>query len=176
MPDTETFRERYVLEHGEDRVRSSLGKSIIDLHAEFAAWKAVLEPAIRAAQNDHSKIFHQDEELAAIIAQCEHQKGDSTRYGPVEDPADDWLRNMPLEEQIGVAEGATNAVATAEDGMRAWKSITADARGVTPRLVLHSMTVSGGRPINLGWAVPNRFSTLGTDQDEAGPSKVANNA
>jgi hypothetical protein len=117
MPDTETYCKRYVLEQGEDRVRSSLGRSIIDLHSEFSAQKAVLESATRTAQSTHSNVFHQDEELAAIIAQCEHQKGDSTRYGPVEDPADDWLRNMPLEEQIGTAEGATNAVATAEDGM-----------------------------------------------------------
>jgi hypothetical protein len=99
MPDTDTYRRRYVMEQGEDNICSSLGRSIIDLHSEFAAWKGVQEAAIRAAQLSHSKTFHQDEELAAVIAQCEHQKAGSS-YGPVEDPADDWIRNMPLEEQI----------------------------------------------------------------------------
>jgi hypothetical protein len=91
MPDTDTYRKRYVLEEGTDNITSSLGRSIIDLHSEFVAWKAAQESAIRAAQLSHNKIFHQDEELAAIIAQCEHRNSDLLLYGPREDPADDWL-------------------------------------------------------------------------------------
>jgi hypothetical protein len=157
MPDTDTYRRCYVMEQGEDCVRSSLGRSIIDLHSEFAARKGVQEAAIRAAQLSHSKTFHQDEELAAVIAQCEHQKAGSL-YGPVEDPADNWLRNMPLEEQIRDA-NTLGTVEAADAGSREWKKITADARGPPPGSVLHTMMMpGGGRPVNLGWAVPNRFS------------------
>jgi hypothetical protein len=124
MPDTETFRKRYILEQGTDTVCTSLGKSIIDLHSEFVAQKAAQEPAIRAAQVSHSKIFHQDEELAAVIAQCEHQKG-ALAYGPIEDPADDWIRNMPLEDQIGEVTPELGTVATADAELREWKEAKA---------------------------------------------------
>jgi hypothetical protein len=46
MPDTESYRRQYVLEQGEDRIRTSLGRSIIDLHSEFAARKGAQETAI----------------------------------------------------------------------------------------------------------------------------------
>jgi hypothetical protein len=175
MPDTDTYRRRYVMEQGEDNICSSLGRSIIDLHSEFAAWKGVQEAAIRAAQLSHSKTFHQDEELAAVIAQCEHQKAGSS-YGPVEDPADDWIRNMPLEEQIRDA-NAPSAVEATDAGSWEWKKITADARAPPAGSVLHTMMMpGGGRPVNLGWVAPNRFSALGGPQDEAAPSKVADNA
>jgi hypothetical protein len=176
MPDTDTYRRRYVLEQGTDNICSSLGKSIIDLHSEFSARKAAKEKAIRVAQVSHSHTFHQDEELAGIIAQCEHRKGDSLKYRPREDPADDWLRNMPLDEQIGGAEGGANAVDEADAGISEWKKITADAKRVPPGSVLHTITNPGGRPINLGWANPNRFGALSGSQDEASPSKVTDNA
>jgi hypothetical protein len=138
--------------------------------------KAAQEPAIRAAQLSHSKVFHQDEELAAIIAQCEHRNG-SLEYGPKEDPADDWLRNMPLEEQIGEAAPDRGAVETADTEMKEWKAIKASGanRDTVGPSVLHTI-VRDGRPVNLGWTGVNRFSTLGGHQDPASPSKVADNA
>jgi hypothetical protein len=177
MPDTETYRRRYILEEGTDTVSTSQGHSIISLHSEFAARKAAQEPAIRAAQLSHSKKFHQDEELAAIITQCEHQKGEHM-YGPKEDPADDWLRNMPLEEQIREAAPALSAVETADAEMKEWKAIKASGAGRTPAgpSVLHTMMIRDGRPIHLGWTGANRFSTLDGPQDTATPSKVTDNA
>jgi hypothetical protein len=88
-------------------------------------------------------------------------------------PADDWIRNMPLEEQIGDAAGAVEA---ADTGIREWKTIMAAAKSAPPGAVLHTMTVSGGHPVNLGWVIPNRFGALGGPQDEASPSEVADNA
>jgi hypothetical protein len=175
MPDTETFRRRYVLEEGVDNLRTSLGKSIINLHSEFAARKGAKEGAIRAGQSSHAYVFHQEEELAAIIAQCEHRKADSLHYGPPTDPDSDWLRNMP-DEQVEGVEGGASAVETADAGISEWKKITAEARRVPPGAVLHTMTTPGGRPVNLGWAIPNRFDALAGPQDEASPSKVADNA
>jgi hypothetical protein len=176
MPDTETYRKRYVLEEGVDNLRTSLGKSIIDLHTEFAARKGAREGAIRAGQALHAHMFHQDEELAAIIAQCEHQKSDSLHYGPPMDQDSAWLSNMP-DEEAGVAEGGASTVEAADANISEWKRITAEARTVPPGAVLHTMTVAGGRPTNLGWAVPNRFGALaGPQEDEASPSKVADNA
>jgi hypothetical protein len=165
------------LEQDTDTVCTSLGKSIIDLHSEFVARKAAQEPAIRAAQVSHSKIFHQDEELVATIAQCEHQKG-ALAYSPIEDPADDWLRNMPLKDQTGEAAPDLGAVATADAELREWKEIKASGSSRTPAGpgVLHTMMVQGGHPINLGWSGVNRFSTLGGPQDTAPPSKVTDNA
>jgi hypothetical protein len=176
MPDTEIYHKRYVLEEGTDTISTSLGRSIIDLHSEFSARKAAQEPAIRAAQLSHSKVFHQDEELAAIIAQCEHRNG-SLEYGPKEDPADDWLRNMPLEEQIGEAAPDRGAVETADTEMKEWKAIKASGanRDTVGPSVLHTI-VRDGHPVNLGWTGVNRFSTLGGHQDPASPSKVADNA
>jgi hypothetical protein len=176
MPDTETYRKRYVLEEGVDNLRTSLGKSIIDLHTEFAARKGAREGAIRAGQALHAHMFHQDEELAAIIAQCEHRKSDSLHFSPPMDQDSAWLSNMPNKE-AGVAEGGASTVEAADANILEWKRITAEARTVPPGAVLHTMTVAGGRPTNLGWAVPNCFSALaGPQEDEASPSKVANNA
>jgi hypothetical protein len=178
MPDTDTYRKRYVLEEGTDNITSSLGRSIIDLHSEFVAWKAAQESAIRAAQLSHNKIFHQDEELAAIIAQCEHRNSDLLLYGPREDPADDWLRNMPLEEQIGEAAPGRDAVETADAEMQEWSAVKASAvsRPSAGPSVLHTMMVPSGRPVNLGWSGANRFSTLAGPQGSDTPSKVADNA
>jgi hypothetical protein len=176
MPDTETYRKRYVLEEGVDTISTSLGRSIIDLHSEFAARKAAQEPAIRAAQLSHSKVFHQDEELAATITQCKHRTS-NLAYGPKEDPADDWLRNMPLEEQIGEAAPALNAVDTVDAEMQEWKAIKASgaSRNLAGPSTLHTMMVQGGRPVNLGWTGANSFSTLGGPPDSAAPSKVTDN-
>jgi hypothetical protein len=52
----------------------------------------------------------------------------------------------------------------------------ADARKAPPGAVLHTMTVPGGRPTNLGWAIPTRFDALAEPQDVDSPSKVADNA
>jgi hypothetical protein len=172
MIDTETFRSRYVLEEGVDNLRTLKGKSIIDLHSEFAARKAAGERNIRAGQAGHAHIFHQDEELAAIIAQCEQRKVDSLHYGPPEDPDSAWLQNIPMEEDGGSA----NVVEAADASISEWKKITADDRRVPPGAVLHTMTNPGGRPINLGWAAPNRFEAIADTLTEAAPSKVADNA
>jgi hypothetical protein len=176
MPDTDTYCKRYVLEEGVDTISTSLGRSIIDLHSEFAARKAAGEPAIRAAQVSHSKVFHQDEELAAIITQCKHRAG-GFAYGPKEDPADDWLRNMPLEEQIGEGAPELGAVESADTEVQAWKAVKASGASRAPAgpSVLHTMMVQGGHPVNLGWTGANRFSTLGRPQDAATPSKVTDN-
>jgi hypothetical protein len=177
MPDTETYHKRYVQEEGVNTISSSLGRSIIDLHLEFSARKAAQEPAIWAAQTSHSKVFHQDEELVAIIAQCEHRNGELV-YGPIEDPADDWLQNMPLEEQIGEAAPTLGAVETADAELKEWKNIKASgaSRASAGPSMLHTMMVQGGRPVNLGWSGANRFSTLGGPQDSTTPSKVTDNA
>jgi hypothetical protein len=174
MPDMETYRRRYVLEEGIDHLRTSLGKSIIDLHTEFAARKAIKESTVRAGQSSHAQELHQDEELAAIIAQCEHQKSDSVLYGPPMDTDSAWLQNMPDEQVEGVMGG--DAVATADAGIAEWKKITAHSRRPPPGAVLHTMTVPGGRPTNLGWAIPTRFDALAEPQDVDSPSKVADNA
>jgi hypothetical protein len=180
MPDTETYRKRYVQEEGPDSLRTSKGSSIIDLHTEFSARKASNEKLIRIAQTNYGDKFHQDEELAAIIAQCEHRKSDTLDYGPRQDPSDDWIRNMPLDEQVGEAVGGPSAVEVADAGISDWKSITADARrappGAPPGAVLHTITNPGGRPTNLGWAVPNRFEVLKGPQADASPSEVADHA
>jgi hypothetical protein len=83
---------------------------------------------------------------------------------------------MPLEEQVGSVANAPTAVEEADAGRSEWKKITADARRVPPGATLHTMMAPGGGwPINLGWAIPNRFSALGKPQDTAEPSKVADN-
>jgi hypothetical protein len=178
MPDLDTYRKHYILEEGVDAIRSSLGRSIIDLLTEFTTCKAAQEPAIRAAQLKHNKAFHQDEDLAAVIAQCEHRKADCLSYGPREDPADDWLRNMPLEEQIGEVDQGRSAVETADAEMKEWKAVKASdaSQPSAGPSVLHTMMVQGGRPVNLGWSGANRFSTLGGPSDSATPSKVTDNA
>jgi hypothetical protein len=175
MPDTETYRKRYVLEDGVDNLRTSLGKSIIDLHSEFMARKASKEGAIRAGQASHAHIFHQDKELAAIIAQCEHRKSSSLLYGPPTDPDSAWLQNIP-DEQVKDVERGASAVEAADASISEWKRITAAARTVPPSAALYTVTNLGGRPTNLGWAVPNRFGALAGPQEEASPSKVADNA
>jgi hypothetical protein len=83
---------------------------------------------------------------------------------------------MPLEEQVGEAVGGPSAVEVADAGISDWKAIMADARKAPPGAVLHTITNSGGRPTNLGWAVPNRYEALKDSQDDASPSKVTDNA
>jgi hypothetical protein len=176
MPSVETFQRLYVHDKGDEPIRSSLGRSIIDMHPEFLTRKAVQEPAIRAAQASHSKAFHQDEELAAVIAQCEH-RGGSLSYGPAANPADNWILNMPLEEQIGDAAHGPSAVEVADEGVREWKAIMA-SRSVpeaTGPAVLHTMMQQGGHPINLGWTGSNRFNVLSRSNDDPSPSKVTDN-
>jgi hypothetical protein len=172
MLDTETYRRRYILDEGVDNLRTSKGKSIIDLHTEFAARKSAQENAIRAGQAGHAHVFHQDKELAAIIAQCEHRKSDSLHYGLPEDADSAWLRNMPTEEDGGDVDAVGAADATISD----WKQITAGARVAPPGAVLHTITNPGGCPTNLGWAVPNRFEAIADSHTEATPSKVTDNA
>jgi hypothetical protein len=172
MVDLDTFRSRYVPDHGDDNIRTPDGKSIIDLHTEFKTRKAVGERLTRKGQAEHAHSFHQDEELAAIIAQCEQRKTDSLHYGPTEDPDSLWLQNIPMEEDSGSANVVEAADATISD----WKRITADARATRPGAVLHTMTNPGGRPTNLGWAVPNRFEAIADAPTEAAPSKVTDNA
>jgi hypothetical protein len=176
MPDSETYRRRYVPNEGAETIRTTKGSSIIDLHTEFSARKASNEKLIRTAQATYGHKFHQDEELAAIIAQCEHRMSDSVEYGPRPDPADEWILNMPLDEQAGEAVGGPSAVEVADAGISDWKAITADARKPPPGAVLHTITNPGGRPINLGWAVPNRYEALKGSQDDAPPSEVTGNA
>jgi hypothetical protein len=161
------------LEEGTDDLRTSKGKSIIDLHTEFAARKAAKENAIRAGQAGHAHVFHQDEELAAMIAQCEHRKSDSLHYGPPVDADSAWLRNMPMEE----AGDVTNVIDEADAAASSWKTIMADARSAPPLgATLYTITNPGGRPTNLGWTAPNRFEAIADSHTEATPSKVADNA
>jgi hypothetical protein len=174
MPDTETYRERYVLEEGTDTISTSKGKTIIDLHTEFGARKAAGEVAIQAGQKSHGHLFHQDEELAAVIAQCEHRKG-GFAYGPQADHADDWLRNMPTDESAQVAPQLQGAVESADAELQAWKAVKASNRAPTGPATLHTMITPSG-PVNLGWSGANRFTTLGGPQDTAIPSEVADNA
>jgi hypothetical protein len=174
MPDTQTYRERYVLEEGTDTISTSKGKTIIDLHTEFGARKAASEAAIRAGQKSHGHLFHQDEELAAVIAQCEHRKGGFT-YGPQADHADDWLRNMPTDESAQVAPQLQGAVESADAELQAWKAVKASNRAPMGPATLHTMITPSG-PVNLGWSGANRFTTLGGPQDTAIPSEVADNA
>jgi hypothetical protein len=173
MPDTETYRRRYILKEGTDDLHTSKGKSIIDLHTEFAARKAAKENAIRAGQAGHAHVFHQDEELAAMIAQCEHRKSDSLHYGPPVDADSAWLRNMPMEE----AGDNTNVIDEADAAASNWKMVTADARSAPPSgATLYTITNLGGRPTNLGWAAPNCFEAIADSHAKATPSKVADNA
>jgi hypothetical protein len=174
MPDTETYRKCYILEEGTDTISTSKGKSIINLHSEFGARKAAGESVIRAGQSSHSDIFHQDEDLAAVIAQCEHRKG-SFAYGPQEDHADDWLRNMPLDEQAQAVPPVQGAVESADAELQAWRAVKATNRAPTGPSTLHTMITPNG-PVNLGWSGANRFTTLGGPQDTATPSNVADNA
>jgi hypothetical protein len=174
MPDTETYRSRYCLEEGSDTIHTRTGRSIIDLHSEFAARKAAGESAIRAGQTSHSMIFHQDEELAAIIAQCEHRKG-SLSYGPPMESDDQWLKNMVAEHHEEPAPGL-DAVKSADEELGAWKAIKASSSsrpaGAT---TLHTMITPSG-PVNLGWTGANRFSSLVGPQGATTPSKVTDNA
>jgi hypothetical protein len=173
MPDTETYRRRHILEEGTDDLRTSKGKSIIDLHTEFAARKAAKENAIRAGQAGHAHVFHQDEELAVMIAQCEHRKSDSLHYGPPVDADSAWLRNMPMEE----AGDNSNVIDEADAAASSWKTIMADARSAPhPGATLYTITNPGGRPTNLGWAAPNRFGAIADSHAKATPSEVADNA
>jgi uncharacterized RmlC-like cupin family protein len=170
MLPAETYRKLYMHEEGDEPIRSSLGRSIIDLHLEFVARKAAQETAILDAQTSHSKVFHQDEELAAVIAQCEH-RGEPRTYGPTPDPADDWLVNMPLNEQIGDTAHGPSAVEAADAGVREWKTITAHrpTAEASDLPVLHTMMQQSGRPTN-------RFGMLGRSNDDPTPSKVTDNA
>jgi hypothetical protein len=174
MPDTETYRKCYILEEGTDMIKTSLGKSIIDLHTEFAARKAAGKAKIRAGQISHSDSFHQDEELAAVIAQCEHRNG-GFAYGPQEDPADDWLKNMPLDEQALGVLPVLGAVESADAELQAWKAVKSTNRVPTGPPTLHTMMTPSG-PANLGWLGANRFTFLGGPQDTAMPSEVTDNA
>jgi hypothetical protein len=177
MPDVETYCKLYVHEEGDNPIRSSLGRSIIDLHTEFTTRKGAQEAAIRAAQSSHSKVFHQDEELAVVIAQCEHLRGDFS-YGPKTDPSDDWILNMPLDEQIGDAAQGYSAVQAADKGTREWRAITASlcAPGPAGQTTLHTMAQQGGHPVNLGWSGLNCFAAISGSNDDPSPSKVADNA
>jgi hypothetical protein len=80
MPDSETYRKRYVPTEGAEAIRTTKGSSIIDLHTEFSARKASNEKLIRTAQATYGHKFHQDEELAAIIAQCELRMSESVTF------------------------------------------------------------------------------------------------
>jgi hypothetical protein len=175
MPLVESYRRQYVSEEGGPPVLSNLGKSIIDLHSEFAAWKAAGESAIREAQSTHSKIFHQDEELAAVIAQCKNQVG-IIPYGPTVEEIPDWICNMPLEEQIWGLTSAPNMVEAATLEVSEWQAakggrqVTKD----TGPLTLH--TIMQGGPVNLRWTSTNRFAPIIDAEEVSTPSKVTDNA
>jgi hypothetical protein len=144
MPSIEDYRRLYVHDTGYPPVLSSMGKSIIDLHSEFKARKAAQEPAIREAQTKHGKIFHQDEDLAAVIAGCESQN--VPLYGPSAVEAPSWIRNMPLEEMIGEAALARNAVEVADTEVNEWKAAKKgrSAEAETGAPTLHTMMQAGG--------------------------------
>jgi hypothetical protein len=174
MPDTETYRKRYVPEEGPDTFRTRRGHSIIDLHSEFAARKAAGESAIRVSLANHPQIFHQDEELAAIIAQCEHRKGNLS-YGPPMVPDEQWLTNMVAEHHEEPAPGL-DAVRSADEELGAWKDAKAGS-SIRPAgaTTLHTMITPSG-PVNLGWSGANRFSSLGGPLGAITPSEVTDNA
>jgi hypothetical protein len=172
MLDTETYRKRYILAEGVDTISTSLGRSIIDLHSEFVARKAAGESTIRVGQTSHSKIFHQDEELAAIIAQCEHRTG-SLSYGPPMESDEQWLKNMIAEHGEEPVPGP-DAVKSVDEELTAWKAIKA-SRPPTGPATLHTMITPSG-PVNLGWTGSNRFSSLSGAQGVDTPSKVTDNA
>jgi hypothetical protein len=169
MPPIETYRRLFVPKEGVDAVLLNLGKSIIDLHSEFSARKAAGEAAIREAQTMHSKIFHQDEELAAVIARCEGIIGRDAPYGPTSEEIPEWIRNMPLEEQIGEAHPGASTIDTATLEVSEWQA--AKSRG--PR-TLHTMMRGG--PVNLGWTGTNHFTPIADADDASTPSKVTENA
>jgi hypothetical protein len=167
MPPLESFRSLYVPEEGASVILTNLGKSIIDLHSEFAAQKAAGIVAIREAQKTHSNIFHQDKELRALIARCEAAVQSGTQYGPAAEEVPEWIRNMPLEEQIGDANSGKDVVLEADRESREWKAVNASGP-----LTLHTMMQGG--PVNLGWTRANRFAPISDTQDT--PSKVTDNA
>jgi hypothetical protein len=177
MLSMETYHRLYVHDEGDSPIRSTLGRSIIDLHSEFATRKAVLEPAIWAAQTSHGKTFHQDEELAEVITRCEHMR-EAPPYGPTDEDVPSWIWNMPLEEQIGDAAQGPSAVETADKASREWRAITSSGsvNKATGPLVLHTMMQPAGRPVNLGWMGSNHFDALSGADAGPPPSKVTDNA
>jgi hypothetical protein len=162
MPDTETYRKRYILAEGVDTISTSLGRSIIDLHSEFVARKAAGESAIRVGQTSHSKIFHQDEELAAIIAQCEHRTG-SLSYGPPMESDEQWLKNMIAEHGEEPAPGP-DAVKSVDEELAAWKAIKASRPPTGPACYGRSTVVSDldgwGFVLNVRWRKSARGWTI----------------
>jgi hypothetical protein len=169
MPLLETYCRLFVPEEGSASILSNLGKSIIDLHSEFGAWKAAGKTAIREAQSTHSKIFHQDEELAAVIARCEAAINKNTPYGPLAEEVPEWIHNMPLEEQIGDAHQEVNVVEAAKQEISKWQAVKSKGP-----LTLHTMMQGG--PVNLGWTGTNRFTSIASATDVPIPSKVTENA
>jgi hypothetical protein len=72
--------------------------------------------------------------------------------------------------------GDANVVDEADASISGWKEATANARLAPPGAALYTITNPGGRPSNLGWAVPNRFEAIADTHTEAAPSKVTDNA
>jgi hypothetical protein len=181
MLAVESYHSLYISENGDSPILSCLGKRIIDLHSKFAARKAAGEPAIWEAQSTHPKIFHQDEELAAMIVQCEN-RASTLPYGPSAEEAPAWIRNMPLEEQIGEATlapsaaPAPNVVKAASREVGEWQAAKGGRPGsaAAEDLTLHTMMQGG--PVNLGWTTTNRFAPIASTDDVSTPSKVTDNA
>jgi hypothetical protein len=168
MPPLKTYCKLYVPSEDPCRVLSSLGKSIINLHAKFGARKAAGKAAIHEAQSTHSKIFHQDEELSAVIAQCLSYVSD-TPYGPAAEEVLSWLANMTLEEQISGVPTVGNMVDDADQASKDWNVVKSGP------LVLH--TIMQGGPVNLGWSTSNCFATIAEDVPSViVPSEVTDNA
>jgi hypothetical protein len=168
LPPLETYQRLYVPKEGVSSILSNLRKSIIDLHSEFGARKAAGEAAIREAQTTHSKIFHQDKELAAVISRCECAIGRDMPYGPMVEGVPEWIRTMPMEEQIGEAAQGVSSVKAAAHEVEEWQA----AKGGGP-LTLHTMMQGG--PVNLRWTGSNCFAPIDGANNTHTPSKVTEN-
>jgi hypothetical protein len=168
VPPLGTYHKLYVPKEDTALILTNLGKSIIDLHSEFGAWKAAGKKVICKAQTTHSQIFHQDKELNAVITQCVAWIMKDVPYGPTAEEVLVWIRNMPLEEQTRDASHGAVAVAEADEAIGDWR-----ATKLGP-LTLHTMMQGG--PVNLGWSGTNRFAAIADTSGEPTPSKVANNA
>jgi hypothetical protein len=170
MPSVEEYRELYVgdVDDPLPPLVLSLGKSLIDLHTEFATRKAVGEGAVAAGQSSHPDIFHQDDELAGLITQSGARKVRDIHYGPSLEKSD-WVSNIPDETPTPEDVGA-DLVREVDEALSAWKAVK--GKGIP---TLHSEMV-GGRPLNLGWSRTNPFDPISVPAVVEEPSETIPNA
>jgi hypothetical protein len=173
MPTMEEFRDTYLGASYEEAMvwRSSLGKTMVDIHTEFSVRKAAGASAIQAGQTSHPGIFHSEEELNTIISWAINSSL-GVSYGTSPDDNSHWLQNMPDNPEILLEADPIQSVG---EELATWCTIRAsDAKH--PILI---MAMEGGLR-NLGWVPYNAFSALGDStkpplEKAEAPSSVTDN-